>query len=79
MKLVRPLLALLVVMLISGCGDLPGFSPGDIWEAAAKDDVETIKGFMAEGVSVNAVDDAGAMPLHAAARSGDRGDRFSVR
>ena len=69
MKIV-PTVALFAFIVLSGCGSLPGFSPGDIWEAAAKDDTAAIKEFMDEGVGVNTMDDAGSTPLHAAARAG---------
>jgi ankyrin repeat protein len=56
--------------VLTGCDSLPGFSPDDIWKAASTDNVEALQGFLDEGVSVEAPDSSGSMPLHAAARGG---------
>jgi ankyrin repeat protein len=62
MKLCLPML-----MLLTGCG-MMGLSDADIWAASQSDNVEAIEKFLAEGVQVDATDESGGTPLHAAAR-----------
>lgn len=65
-RVVRCALLLGVVWLLSGCAA----RPKTVFDAAADGDLASVRGFMADGADVNAVNGLGQAPLHLAAENG---------